>query len=294
MTIMSEAVYGVFLVGALLAAAHRRPVALGILIGLAALSRGEGLALLLFLVVPMFWRRWRELTMAFVACALVLTPWTVRNLATFEKPVLISTNANGVWAGANCERSYYGELIGAWDFFCLSERRPGEDESELSARQQTEGLEYMGENADRLPAVMTARLLRLLDMWSPGESAYVNAGEGRPVMYSRMGFWAFWLLLSCAIAGAVLVRRQRLPSLVLLAPIVLNVAVALATYGSTRLRYAAEPSFVVLAATALVALGTRAAPVWRRHDGAPHATSAVDARDATDGEKSAADAVTRP
>src|SRR4051794_32392507 len=44
-SLMSEALYGVFLVGALLAATARRAVPLGVLLGLAAVTRGEALLL---------------------------------------------------------------------------------------------------------------------------------------------------------------------------------------------------------------------------------------------------------
>ena len=63
------------------------------------------------------------------------------------------------------------------------------------------------------------------------------------------------------------------PLLILLAPVVMVVAVAMAVYGSTRFRFGAEPSVVVLAAVALVALGGRLPRVWRRYVGGRHASS---------------------
>lgn len=259
-SLMSEGLYGMLLVAALLAATSRRPVALGALLGLAALTRGEALALLVLLVVPLFWRQWRPLVLAFVAFAVVLAPWTIRNLATFSEPVLISNNSNGIWIGANCPETYSGELKGYWRFQCYTEERPGEDESEYFRRQRDAGLEYMADNAGRLPGVMVARFLRLLDMWDVGQSEFINAAEGRPVRPTRYGIYAFWLLLPFAVAGAVIQGRRRgWEGLhVLLAPVGMVVAVALATYGTTRFRYAAEPSVCVLAAIAVVALAARA------------------------------------
>lgn len=252
-SLMSETLYGALLVGALLAAHGRRPVPLGVLLGLAALTRGEALALVVLLVVPLFWRDWRRTGLAVAAFVVVLTPWTVRNLVTFEQPVLISTNANGVWKGANCPDTYRGDLIGSWRFQCYSPGRPGEDESEYFARQRSEGLAYLRENAGRLPVVLAARLARLADVYSVDQSVFLNAQEGRLPRPTRWGIHAAWVLMLLAAAGAVLQARRRGPVLVLLAPIAMVVLVSLATYGSTRFRYGAEPSIAVLAAIALVA-----------------------------------------
>ena len=252
--LMSEGLYGALLVGALLAATAKRPVLLGVLLALAALTRGEALALLVFLVIPLFWREWRKVLATFAAFAVVLAPWTIRNLATFEEPVLISNNANGIWIGANCPESYAGELKGYWRFQCYTEERPGEDESQYFLRQREQGLEYMRDNAERLPGVMVARFLRLVDMWDVGQSEFINGAEGRPVLPTRLGIYAFWALLPLAIAGAVVQRRRHGPLLVLLAPVAMVLAVALATYGTTRFRFAAEPSICILAAIALMAV----------------------------------------
>src|SRR3954452_17393539 len=107
-SLMSETLYGVFLVAALLAAVARRAVLLGVLLGLAALTRGEALLLIPLLAVPLFWRAPRALAVCVVAFAVVLAPWTIRNLVTFDQPVLVSSKANGLWVGANCTGSYYG------------------------------------------------------------------------------------------------------------------------------------------------------------------------------------------
>jgi 4-amino-4-deoxy-L-arabinose transferase-like glycosyltransferase len=78
----------------------------GLVLGLAALTRGQ--ALLLPLVLVPFWFRsgipWRPIAHKLVVLALamgcVLAPWTVRNLVQLHAPVLISTNAGvDFWIG---------------------------------------------------------------------------------------------------------------------------------------------------------------------------------------------------
>lgn len=260
--LLSETLYGVSLVGALLLAVGvrerptaRRAAALGAVIALAALTRGEALALVVLLLVPLTGRRPRALAAGLAAFALVLAPWTIRNLATFEEPVLVSTNSSGVFVGANCADTYGGALLGSWQFRCYTPRRRGEDEARYFSRQRAIGLAYAREHAGRLPVVVAARLGRLLDVFEVEQSVFLNNGEGRPVRYVRWAIRAYWVVGLLALAGlAVAVRRRRPGLWVLLAPVAMVVFVAVVTYGGTRFRYAAEPSLVVLAAVALVAL----------------------------------------
>jgi hypothetical protein len=198
-------------------------------------------------------RAWWGLGAAVLAFAVVLAPWTIRNLETFDKPVLISGNSNGIWIGANCPETYHGPLIGYWRFQCYTPPRPGEDESDYYARQRSLGLRYLRHHTGRLPAVVGVRLLRLADVWSVDQSVFINAQEGRAPRPVRWGIYCAWAIMALAVAGAVVLRRRRAPLWVLLAPIVLVVLVAAATYGTTRFRFAAEPSLCILAAAALVA-----------------------------------------
>jgi hypothetical protein len=186
-----------------------------------------------------------------VAFVLVLAPWTIRNLATFDTPVLISSNASGLWVGANCPDTYSGPLIGYWRFQCYTPPRRGEDEAAYFARQRRIGLRYLREHTSRLPAVLGVRTLRLFDAWSLPQSVFINAQEGRAPGPLPWAIRSAWVVMALALAGALVVRRERL---VLLAPVGLVVLVALATYGTTRLRFAAEPSFCILAAVALTSL----------------------------------------
>jgi hypothetical protein len=273
--LMSETLYGTLLLGALLAAwwARARPTparfaVVGALIALAALARGEALALLVLLVAPLAWSAapaWRPrlvlLGAAVAAFALVLAPWTIRNAVRFDTPVLISTNSNGVFVGANCPDTYRGPLIGAWRFQCYTPRRPGEDEAAYFLRQRGLGLDYARDHAGRLPAVLVARVRRQLDLYDRGQSIFLNAAEGRRGDWVSRGIRFEWGLYLLALAGGVVLVRRRAggPLLILLAPVGMVLAVALVTYGTTRFRYAAEPSLCVLAAVALSAAASRPA-----------------------------------
>jgi dolichyl-phosphate-mannose-protein mannosyltransferase len=270
--LMSETLYGLFVVAALLCAlwvrerpSWKRAAALGALLALAALTRGEAVALLVLLAVPVAiaarpdWRGraalWGVTVLGF---AVVLAPWTIFNLTRFDTPVLISTNSNGLFVGANCPETYAGPLIGAWRFQCYTPRRAGEDEDAYFLRERKIGIDYALDHRGRWPAVIAARLGRVLDVYRFDQSVFFNTSEGRPANPVRWGIRMYWVVALLAIAGIVLLARRRsFGLLVLLAPIVMVLLVAIVTYGGTRFRYAAEPSLVVLAAVSLVAGGER-------------------------------------
>jgi hypothetical protein len=270
-SLMSEGLYGFFLVCTRLAAmrVRERPswgraAVLGALISLAALTRGEGLSLIVLLAIPVAivarstWiERAKLWGVALAACIVVLLPWTIFNATRFSTPVLISTNSNGVFIGANCEETYYGDLIGGWRFQCYTPRRAGEDEAEYFTRQRHIGIEYALHHTSRWPAVVLARWGRLLDVYRFDQSVFFNSSEGRPAQWASRAIRAYWVVGVLALVGIVLLwrRRDRFPLLVLGAPIVMVLLVGTFTYGGTRFRYGAEPSLVVLAAVTLLAAG---------------------------------------
>jgi 4-amino-4-deoxy-L-arabinose transferase-like glycosyltransferase len=287
-TLMSETLYLALLVSALLAAhafltadpgdrrgLHRRLAVVGALVALAALTRAEAVALAPLLLLPLAWMRGGgtlrgRATLAVVGClafGAVLAPWTIRNLTTFEEPVLISNNGFAVVVGANCERTYYGDLIGSWAYSCFDGVTDEEDldESQVSLAYRDKGLRYIRDNPGRVPVVVAARVGRALEVYRPQQGVFLQTTEGRGARTARVGIGMFWLLLPLAAAGLVLLRRRGAPVWVLGAPLTMAVITTLSVYGSTRLRIAAEPALVVLAAVSLdAALARRAGPAARR------------------------------
>lgn len=277
--LMSETPYGV-LIGLLLVCAYwarARPgwarfAVAGVVMGLAAMVRGEALVLGALMLVglavavgPDWRRRLIYVVAAGAGCVVALAPWTIRNLATFDEPVLISTNANAVFAGANCDITYYGEWIGLWSFDCYGPVGEG-DESVQAVRHRQAGFEYASEHLDRVPVVLAARLGRLWSFYDIADQAKYDSFEGRQLGVTHLGLAMYYPLVALGIAGTVvLARRDLIAAIPPLSLIVGTTVIGLLVYGSTRFRFAAEPAIVLLAAVALVEVGRRIRHRRERH-----------------------------
>jgi hypothetical protein len=258
--LMSESLYGLLVALSLLTAfklmddpSWRWAALLGVLGGLAALTRGEAFALLALLLLP-FVRRpggWRAIGIALVALAVVLTPWTIRNYSTFDRLVLVSTNAGAVVGGANCQATYYGPNIGGWNILC-DRPWPGHNEAEETSRQFKDGARYARDNVKRWPVVAAARFGRAFSFFQPFQT---NAG--RSPGWQNAGVVMYWLLLPLAAFGLLTLYRRRTPMWPIVAPILMVAITTVVFYGFLRFRQPAEISIVVLAGVAIDALWSR-------------------------------------
>lgn len=219
---------------------------LGVLGGLAVLTRAE-LGLLMALLVmpvglPWAWpRRLRQIMIVTIVALMTVAPWTIRNVVRFEEPVLVSTNDGLTLRGANCDPAYF-EGVGFWYLQCAG---PVEgDQSEVSSEYRRQAVDYVGDNLDRLPAVVGARLARVWSVWEVDAMTHLNQGEGRPPTASWLAVVGWWLLAPAAAGAILILRRRDRPVLVLVAPFVTVTAVAIATYGIPRFRLPAEVAAV--------------------------------------------------
>ncbi len=283
-TLMSETLF-LFLVTAALLLALRvyeaprpaRIIGLGIVLGLAALSRGEALVLGVLLLAPCArpgvgsWRRRAAAILTgLVVMAAVVLPWTIRNQRTFDRLVPISNNVGTALAGANCDLTYEGASLGSWRstfgaddadagkcFTGFNGRRPGFNEADAAAAARRQGLTYAREHPGRLPLVASTRVLRTFGLFRPAQQIELEALEGRPQRLEQLGTWFEWALYPLAIGGAVVLVRRRAPIWPLAASVITVIVSTLLTYGNQRFRIAAEPAILIAAATAMVTLGSR-------------------------------------
>jgi 4-amino-4-deoxy-L-arabinose transferase-like glycosyltransferase len=289
-TLMAESLY-VALAAAMLLGAYRaydepklsRFVALGVVIGLATLTRAEGLLLGIMIVVPLgvFVRglatraRVTRVAVALGVAIAVVAPWTIRNAIRLHAFVPVSNNVATLIDGANCDATYHGRQIGLWretfsqspdaasapqaeacfQGFDISD--PHFDEAKASNTDTRAGASYARHHLGSLPKVAVVRALRTWALYAPRQQIDFESLEGRPRSWQRLGTFMFWVLLPFAIAGAVLLRRRRRWAWPLVATAITVTVLSAATYGQQRFRIAAEPALLVLAAVALVALTRR-------------------------------------
>jgi 4-amino-4-deoxy-L-arabinose transferase-like glycosyltransferase len=247
----------------------KRGAAFGAATGLAALMRSEVGLLLPLIALPVAVglraARRRALTVfgaALGAFLLTISPWVIRNLTTFEHPIVFSSGFDITLENTNCDVTYGGELVGWWSPKCIRGRggpQASVDESIRAEKSRDAGLTYIGDHLGRFPLVAAARLGRMWGVYRPGQTAQLMEGDGREKAIGLIDAISLWALVPLSIAGLVVLRRRRVPLSPLLAPIVVAMVACVLAFGNPRYRTAAEISLCVLPAIAVDAvLTTRA------------------------------------
>ena len=179
--------------------------------------------------------------------------------------------ASGVWVGANCHRPTTGRSSACGTSPATGRRPPG-DEAQQSREYRRRGMQYLRDHAGRVPVVLAARVGRLFDVFRPAQMRVYEASEGRA---GALGAPRRVACTGCSLParhrrerGCCAGAASRWPSCS--SPLAMVTLTALLTYGSTRFRFAAEPSLVVLAAVAVDAAPAAGAGARRER---PAATS---------------------
>ena len=240
----------------------RLAVFLGLLSGLGGLLRTELLAcgpILAFVAVVVFRAHWKSLLRDFAivtsVCLIVLAPWIIRNLTTFEKPIYLSPTGT-LQAQTNCDAAYYGEKTGYWERFCAEPEPVSSDgrlldESERDAIKRGWATDYIASHKGRLLVVAPLRSLRMFNLYDPiGTARFDIAVENREFRQSMIALVEFYVVAALAILGAVIARRRRLLFFPVLLWPVLVAAVAAVSFGNNRYRVSAEPSLIWFASLA--------------------------------------------
>lgn len=183
-SILAEPLYTLILIGflaMLVSLPDRRlsAAAIGVAVGVAALTRGEGL--LLLAVPPVVW--WgtlarRELLLrtavTTLAAVLAIAPWTIRNAFVVDAFVPVSTNsAQTFWAGHNPTANGGATYARGEIYAELQDLPPERFEVEQARLLRREALEYMVENPLRELSLIPRKLLYL----NIGDSRAIQAGS---------------------------------------------------------------------------------------------------------------------
>jgi 4-amino-4-deoxy-L-arabinose transferase-like glycosyltransferase len=298
--LISESLY-VLIVAAVLLAAYRLwesrswldAFLLGGAIGLACLTRPEAVMLVPFIGLPLVLARNGELgrrILVFLVigatCLVVILPWWVRNLTTFENPVFLATGHGSVLQSANCDATYSGQFLGYWDIHCITAGRPPanaqqkallksnkvpgvayllaqdpRDESIPDVKARTRALHYIGDHITRAPVVALARVGRVWGFFRVSqEVSFDTFFERRGKWPSWAGVWMYYALLPLSAYALVVMHKRKLaisPMIAIAAMVTLTAAISI---GITRYRVGADVALAILGGVGIDALWRRLRP----------------------------------
>ena len=267
--LMSETLFALLIAASFLAAVAvvdaptpRNAAVLGVVLGLAALTRGEGIVFagLLLVVAALVGlkavalpARLRLVAAAGVAMVAIVSPWIIRNLVTFEHPALLSTNAGATIGAANCPSAYTGWARGYFDLSCWDQPNP-EDESEADRYWRSRGVDYARAHTEQVPGVVATRVGRVWSLYRPMQMIEFDTEEGRRWPVGALGLAVYYWLIPLATMGALALRGRHRPLWPLLVPFPVVTLLAAVFYGVTRFRVSAEVALVVLAAVGITSI----------------------------------------
>jgi 4-amino-4-deoxy-L-arabinose transferase-like glycosyltransferase len=262
-----ESLYGLLLVLALLtlyrfwnAPTIGRAAVLGLWLALATLTRSEGIILSVLIAVPAVMlvrgvtrvQRWKMFGAIVAVGIVIVSPWVIRNLTTFERPTLLGTGYGWVLAYGSCDTTYYGSKLGSWDDSCaLKDYPPHLEESLIDERAREKALDYIKNHKSRVPIVVAARVGRLFELYKPVQNVELNQGERRGEVASWAILVGYYLLLPWSIAGLIVLRRRRIPIFPFLAVVAATTITVASSFAITRYRAPIDVIMPVLAAVAI-------------------------------------------
>jgi 4-amino-4-deoxy-L-arabinose transferase-like glycosyltransferase len=282
--LVTEPLFQALSLGAVLAVLQARTgggslrwaAAAGALCGLAALTRSNGMLLVIAVVLGLLVVRPRLSraglapgAVAVAAALLVVAPWAIRNTLSFDHLVGFNVQTGfglaGTYNGTAYERDGYRSV---WfpaqytgQYRPLFERADL-DEAELDAELRSQAVDWALDHPRYVIETTVLSALRMFELIGEHPAA-VDANRAQLALddteaaVERIGWYLLALL---AVAGFVAIRRmapERRPPLFVWAVPLLCVAASFPVIGSTRYRTVAYPFLVLAAAPALVAAADR-------------------------------------
>ncbi len=279
--LVTETLFTAVFVGFFLVLAFARPTwgwmaAIGAVMGLGALVRGEALTWGLLPIV-LFWRDFsrvdllKRISVVAAAAVVVMSPWTIRNAIVMDAFVPVATNASQtLWSGHN-DAATGGQVYPPPEYFDRFGPEAPEWELESVAALRNDAFEFMIENPVRELELIPLKIIHL----NRGDSYaldWVNNDPDVPpisaINVERIGVIAdaaYFALLTLTLLGVVTLGRpfwrQPIGRLVATSFLTALFLYGFLYYGNYRYRLPYEPFMIVVASSVLVG-------VWSRRPGA--------------------------
>lgn len=240
----------------------------GVLIGVAASTRTNGITLLLPAALGLArgpgLRKLAGPAIALVCTALVLVPWTVRNASVFDRFLPLGTQGGYTMAGQwNPQAGAPGDFHASWVLpetlpeFEPYFRSPGIDEAELDVRLRRTARAYAKDHPGHVVDAVVRNTLKSFDI-GPGRAhaartSYAEMGVPKGQNWTlSASIYALSLLALAGIAIA-LARRRRGPLWLWLMPVLFHLSGVL-WLGNPRHTMSIFAFLVIPAAYALAAI----------------------------------------
>ena len=246
-------------------------VAAGVFCGAAALTRTNGILVLLVAAVAVLLAqprprlRLRALAAPAAVCAvavLAIAPWTIRNARAFHAFVPISTQTGWTLIGAyNADAAADGPLQAATRVpTTLPElrglfHRPGLDEVELDRKLRKRARSFAADHPGYLPEAFRLNTMRMFGLG--GDPRFTDIwNQERDITSARKALSGVGLAIVCALALVALVRGRirGAPVWLWAIPLLLFLSTA-PILGNPRYRASIDPFLVLLAAAAIQGAG---------------------------------------
>jgi 4-amino-4-deoxy-L-arabinose transferase-like glycosyltransferase len=243
------------------------PIVLGVALGLAALTRGEGL-LMPIIPLAVWWGAYgragwaRRAAVLLLAMVLTIAPWTIRNAIVMDGFVPVGNNPSGtLWSGHNPDAN--GWIVNPDKLPSVS--GSGSKETQRADELRRQAIDWAVHNPIKELGLIPRRLI-MLNQGSGGSiGGWLNAGEryqwqlgtSSILVFTVLGDAFGYFLLFVTLASLALIGARRLwrmhPGmrgvLAYLALCLVNYGVIY--YGQWRYRIPMEP-FMILVATPLL------------------------------------------
>jgi 4-amino-4-deoxy-L-arabinose transferase-like glycosyltransferase len=276
-SLMSEPLFTALALAAILAALIHRgsphrlrwAIATGILLGLAALARGNGVVL----VVPLGFLVWTERPRLsrqalkapgamLVALVLMLAPWMIRNALVLHAFVPVTTEAGYAVAGTyNAYTAGGGRFPAMWAPPVLQEAQALErdrhlNEAQLGNRMTSDGLHYVRAHPAYTGRVVYWNTLRLLGLTGTRFELFSARYEPYPPWIASLSVRVSWALAALALLGLFTAAARRAPPALWGCALALYLSVVF-FYGGVRYRSPIDPLLIMLGVIALDAARRR-------------------------------------